>query len=198
MKPKKGRMVSTYYEKYSPPMGFYVEIGAYDGISKNSTILLEKKKWTGVCIEAHPERFKKLVENRKCECINAAIWNTTGKVDFAIMPEKKRGWDGIVETLPDRAKSYLPVSQIISIKSLTWDDLKLPKNISYLQIDVEGAELHILDTINFSKYNIRHICLEDNNYHLSNGQDLTYKNYMEKIGYRCVEKLGVDHLYEKI
>lgn len=198
MKPKKGRMVSVYFEKYAPKNGFYIEIGAYDGVSKNSTKILEAHGWNGVCVEAHPERFKKLEQNRNCRCVNCAIWCKTGTVDFAIMPEKKRGWDGIVKTLPPRAKEYLNESKIVEIKSLTWNDLNLPTHIDYLQIDVEGAELYILETIDFSKYTIDYICLEDNNYSISNGKDLTYKIYMEKIGYKCVEVLHVDHLYTRV
>jgi FkbM family methyltransferase len=196
MKPKKGRMVSVYFKKYAPKNGFYVEIGAYDGVSKNSTKILEANGWDGACIEAHPERFKKLEQNRNCRCINGAVWNNTGIVDFALMPEKKRGWDGIVKTLADRAKHYLLYAEIIEIKSYTWKDLNLPLNINYLQIDVEGAELEILKHIDFKKYNIDYICLEDNEYFHS--KDTTYRDFMTSVGYTLIEELGVDTLYKKI
>lgn len=196
MKPKKGRLVSIYFEKYAPTTGFYVEIGAYDGVSKNSTKILEANNWNGVCIEAHPERFKLLQKNRNCRCINCAVWNTSGTVEFAIMPIKKRGWDGIVDTLNDRAKAYLPAANIVTIDSYTWDDLKLPNTIDYLQIDVEGAELEILKTIDFTKYNIKYICLEDNEYHHS--KDTSYRDYMRSMNYELIEELSVDILYRKI
>jgi len=195
MKPKKGRMVSVYFEKYAPKYGFYVEIGAYDGVSKNSTQILEEHGWNGVCIEAHPERFKKLEKNRNCRCVNAAIWSKTGTVDFAIMPEKKRGWDGILETLADRARLHLSEAQISTIKSYKWEDLRTPNYIDYLQIDVEGAELEILKHIDFNQYNITYICLEDNEYYHS--KDTTYRKFMSSINYELIEELGVDTLYQK-
>lgn len=198
MKIRKTRMINLYQQRYAPDHGFYVEIGAFDGVSKNSTINLENAGWDGVCIEAHPKRFEILKENRKCRCINAAIWNETGEIDFAIMPPGKEGWDGIVETLPERAKRLLHKSEIIKIKSYVWDDLLTPKNVDYLQLDVEGAELHVLDCIDFNQYQIDYICLEDNNYFLSNGKDLTYKKYMINRGYMLVEELGVDCLYSRL
>jgi len=195
MKPKKGRMISLYFEKYAPKNGFYVEIGAYDGVSKNSTILLEKNNWQGICIEAHPERFKLLKKNRSCKCINAALWNKSGTVDFALMPHKKRGWDGIVSTLANRAKVYLAEATIIKVNTCTLDDLKLPNHINYLQIDVEGAELEILKTIDFHRYKIDFICLEDNEYFHS--KNFKYRNFMNNLGYTLVETLTVDTLYKK-
>jgi len=195
MKPKKGRMVSVYYNKYAPTFGYYVEIGAYDGVSKNSTKILEAQGWNGICVEAHPERFLKLEKNRTCKCVNGAIWNSTGLVDFALMPEKKRGWDGIVDALADRARNYLPQADIVKINSYTWNDINLPLHINYLQIDVEGAELEILKNIDFEKYNIDYICLEDNEYFHS--KDTTYRDFMNISEYELVEELGVDTLYRK-
>jgi len=178
--------------------GFYVEIGAYDGKSKNSTLSLEKSGWEGICIEAHPERFKLLNSKRKCKCLNIAIFNKNGYVDFAIMPEKKKGWDGIIETLGKEAKKYLSDCKIIKVPSKTWNNLNLPINIDYLQIDVEGAELEILKQIDFQEYNISYICIEDNRFYHSVGKDLTYRNFLESQGYVHLEQVGVDHIYKKV
>lgn len=194
-KPKKGRMASTYFRNYAPKKGFYVEIGAFDGVSKNSTVILEKNNWEGVCIEANPYAFEKLKNNRKCRCINGALYNYTGNVDFAVMPENKRGWDGIVETLQPRAKKYLDQSEIHKIPCFDFENLNLPYKINYLQIDVEGAELEILNHIDFSKYDISHICIEDNNKILFDNDE--YANYMATKNYKLIYSEGVDFLYEK-
>ena len=63
--------------------GSFVEIGAFEGAKKNSTIILENKGWQGVCVEPTPESFQKLIQNRKCRCENVAIWKEEGTIEFA-------------------------------------------------------------------------------------------------------------------
>ena len=35
--------------------GFFVDVGAHDGIRLSNTYALALVGWTGICIEAHPE-----------------------------------------------------------------------------------------------------------------------------------------------
>ena len=50
--------------------GFFVDIGAHDGISINNTKLLEDLGWDGICIEPHPKVFQRLLLNRNCKKVN--------------------------------------------------------------------------------------------------------------------------------
>lgn len=46
--------------------GYFVEVGAYDGIQTSNTYFLEKElAWTGVCIEADTTIFQELSKHRK-------------------------------------------------------------------------------------------------------------------------------------
>ena len=62
--------------------GFFVEVGADDGIDKSNTFMFEKIGWQGICIEPSPERFLKLAENRNCILVNKPISNVIKTVDF--------------------------------------------------------------------------------------------------------------------
>ena len=55
-------------------------------------------------------------------------------------------------------------------------------HINYLSIDVEGEDLEILASIDFSKYEINSICVEHNN---RIGSD-EFLKYMEDSGYALV------------
>lgn len=167
--------------------GFFVEIGAYDGILMNSTKLLEDSGWDGVCFEAHPERFKKLVTNRKCKCYPYAVYNYDGEVTFNIT--NTPGWDGIAAS-----HNHPDVELVqITVPCRSWYSLQLPATIDYLQLDVEGAELEILKTINHQLTTISYICLEDND-----PENSEYSNYMKSIGYELVYQFHVDWLWKKI
>jgi FkbM family methyltransferase len=184
-------------EIWNTDPGFYVEIGAWDGRKKNSTIILEQAGWDGVCIEPSPASFDLLTQNRQCRCLNVAVYDRDGEVDFALFPSRPE-WNGIIESYDDLHKqlleSDLSTASIVKIPCKAWNSLNLPAHIDYLQIDVEGAELPILRCIDWTTTNISYICLEDNHAHTG---DTTYKDYMESLGYTCIATSGVDFLYTK-
>jgi len=44
--------------------GFYIEIGAFDGIHFSNSYFFEKRGWKGVCVEAHPKYYSLCKNNR--------------------------------------------------------------------------------------------------------------------------------------
>lgn len=178
--------------------GFFIDIGAHDGITGNNTYFFEKLGWSGVCIEPIPNVFNKLKNNRKCVVIEAALSESTGVEDFLVL-------DGYTEMLSGIVKNYDPrhlyrieselismggKKQIISCKTIKIDDLKLPNIIDYVSIDVEGSELKILQTIDFNKYQINFMSIE-NNYNDHNITDILLRNNFE-----IVAILGCDTIFK--
>jgi len=179
------------WKKQKP--GFYVEIGAFDGRKKNSTIILEKAGWNGVCVEPTPESYAQLIKNRRCRCENIAIWKETTEKEFAVY-NNDPAWNGIKETLDQYHIERLDQANTITVPTKTWNDLNLPKKIDYLQIDVEGAELEIMNCIDWNTQKITYICIEDNG---SKTGDTTYYRYMKDLGYQCIVQQHVDFLWFK-
>jgi FkbM family methyltransferase len=63
--------------------GFFVDIGAHDGINISNSYFFEKhKNWNGICVEPIPEVYELLRKNRKCICIEGAIFTEHGYQDF--------------------------------------------------------------------------------------------------------------------
>lgn len=68
--------------------GFFVDVGAYDGIESSNTYALELAGWDGICFEPNPEAFAKLKKNRKCITSDLFISNqdgVTSKLSSALM-----------------------------------------------------------------------------------------------------------------
>jgi hypothetical protein len=57
--------------------GFFIEIGASDGMELSNTYLLETKyNWKGICVEPIPRRFELLCKNRPNSwCSDRAVFN---------------------------------------------------------------------------------------------------------------------------
>ena len=193
-------MISQFVEHHWPKnqTGFYTEIGAWNGYKKNSTIVLERLGWDGVCIEPTPTSYKELVKNRRCRCLNVAVFDHVGEMEFAVFRDRPE-WNGILQTF-DQAHAkhakdkYNQELEIIRVPCVTWQELDLPNRIDYLQVDVEGAELQILRTVPWQQVHIEWICLEDN---ASRSGDTTYRDYMHNLGYRIVRQDKQDFLYQR-
>ena len=149
--------------------GFFIEIGASDGIELSNTYLLETKyKWNGICCEPIPSRFEKLVVNRPNSiCINEAVYNQSGlQVTFDIAGGNADMLSGIAEHIDfhkstvDSNKSTIQVNTISLLDVL--EKAKAPSFIDYMSLDTEGSELEILKAFNFEKYTFGLIDVEHN------------------------------------
>ena len=144
--------------------GFFIELGAIDGIFHSNTYLLEKSyNWNGVLIEANPIHKDALLNcDRNCfKFVDFAVYNENDKeIEFYI--NDIIGWSGIKETLPGRKH----MSHIIKLKTKTLttilDSINAPQNIDLLSLDIEGGEINVLKGLDLEKYKIKLIILEYN------------------------------------
>lgn len=153
--------------------GFYVDIGAFDGIELSNTYVMSQMGWSGICVECNPYIIQKLIENRasdKCKICTNPIWRADGKVlDFhsnemlSFTTEK----DGISDS-----RSLPTVS--ISLNTLL-EKYQAPKNIDYISLDVEGVEFDILNSFDFNKWNVKCWTIEHN---LQNTQE-SFQNFVD-------------------
>ena len=152
------------------PAGFFLDIGAHDGITGSNTFFFEKLGWSGICVEPIPSVFQKLKINRKCTSLNVALSNSNGEEDFLVLEGYTEMLSGILKNYDqkhlNRIESELKAmggkKNYIHCKTITFDELEIPHEIDYMSIDVEGSELSILKTIDFNKYKINVVSIENN------------------------------------
>lgn len=143
--------------------GIFVEIGGYDGINhSNSKFFEDNLNFTGMLIEPNPSIFEQMIKNRpNCNCSNYAISKHVGKIDFSI-PDTISAMGGITDTTPWGSEFKL---NSISVDSIPFNEI-LNKNvydyIDIMFIDVEGGELDVLETMDWT-ISIYIICIELDN-----------------------------------
>jgi FkbM family methyltransferase len=134
--------------------GFFVDIGASDGLYLSNTYALEKKLgWKGICIEADRIRYKDLCTNRTSTNVCLATRNYKGYCSF-----NRDTLDGFVEI----------ASQTGNTKCDTLDNILIdnnsPKKIDYVSVDIEGLEYEVLLSFNFLNWDIKLLTIEHNLY----------------------------------
>ena len=151
------------------PVGYYVDIGAFDGKTYSNTLLLEEKGWVGVCAEPLPSAFKKMSEIRKfCYKTDKAVWHTSGeKKEFATVG---RGVENIAMLSGFTGHSTYTEEQDaaekITVETISLNDLlavaAAPNFMEYLSIDTEGTEYEILFGLDNNRYKFGLIDVEHN------------------------------------
>lgn len=181
--------------------GVFVDIGAHDGKSLNNTFFFEKTlHWSGICIEPMPEIFPSLQHNRNCICIQGGIAKEAGFQDFMRIYGPAEMLSGFVskydpkhiEIIHNELSLHGGFYVIFNIQTYKINDLLAQNNlfsIDFLSLDTEGGELEILKSIDFEKFNI-HVITVENNYN-----DANFFHFLKRKGYQKVACLGKDEIY---
>jgi FkbM family methyltransferase len=186
----------------------YVIIGAMDGISHDNIFdrLKDETDYQAYFIEPIPHYFNKLKENVKqlsnATASNFFISDSDDSVEMAyVKPEWIAkdssfldGCSSLVENgeplnryLKELPKSIIETIRIGAItfdQYCKWYDIK---NIHYLQIDTEGCDERILNTIDLDKYKVKELKFE--NHYIS---DNFYTDLLIKYPHYKGEIVGAD------
>jgi FkbM family methyltransferase len=150
--------------------GFFIEIGANDGITLSNTYLLEKEyNWKGICCEPNPIIFQNLIVNRsKSICCSEAVYNSSD--NYIIFKLKNNSLlSGISNHIIETKKfifNQKTINKLVQVKTISLLDLlnkyNCPSFIEYISIDTEGSELEIIRNFDFNKYTFGLIDIEHN------------------------------------
>lgn len=185
--------------------GFFVELGANDGILYSNTLHFELfQNWTGLLIEPSPVEFKKLRRNRgkKSTAINAAC------VDFDYRQENiELIYSGLmtidlspkteitdIESHAKTGRQFIDVDNYrFTAKALTLtsilDSAGAPNVMDLLSLDVEGSELNVLNGFDFDKYKFKYVLIETRSFK-------KIDKYLTQRNYRFIESVTAqDFLY---
>lgn len=180
--------------------GFFIDIGAHDGITISNSFFFEKyKSWEGICIEPNPTVYKKLVSNRKSVNLNVCIGNEKRKVKFTQIEGYSEMLSGITEKYDDRHVERINNAIIkkggkkkeIEVEMISLDSIDGLKNkrIDFISIDTEGNEYEIVSAIDFNSMNIKSLVIE-NNY-----KDYRVKDHLKTFGFKRIYQLDCDEVF---
>lgn len=185
--------------------GFFLEIGADDGIRFSNCYFFENVlNWDGIAIEARKDAYEKLKNNRKCSCINAVLSDKEETTDFLQIDGYGLGLSGLIDKYDKRHIERIKheIKHIdnkgsveIKVNTQKLDNILSQYNINYidfLSIDTEGSEIDILSTIDFNKYYIDIITIEDNY------NDTLLTQFFIDRGYKHVNTIRCDKIFKKI
>jgi len=166
--------------------GFYIDVGALDGIKLSNTYIFDLLGWKGLCFEPHPRHFSNLRRKRssKSICYNTALSNK--KAEAVPFWAKGKG-----STLNKTVKK--PGSEVIYVNTTTLDEILegYPEQIDFISIDAEGHEREILEGFNLKKHKPDIIVIEWK----ARKFEFNYDDILEPSGYTKIKTIGVNEFW---
>ena len=181
--------VRRFFKKFEN--GFYVDVGAYHPIKGSLTNDLYKNNWSGMNIDLSQISIDLFNLSRSRDInLKAAITDFDGKTFF-------------YENSPINQQNSLTESS--DAKKIEIDCFKLNsvlqkykiEKIDYLNIDVEGSEMEVIEGIDFDKFNPRLITIENNDLLLEDYFKSKVYELLMKNGYALINKIGVTNFFIK-
>jgi FkbM family methyltransferase len=181
---------------YLPPTGFFVELGAYDGVNQNNTYWLEQHGWRGLLIEPVPDVYEACIRNRplakviRCACVSPSYME----------PEVEMIYSGLMSIVRGARRSDAADEEWVrrgeEIQDLTRYSFRAPARtlgsvlvehdvgrIDLLSVDAEGFEQQILEGLDFRTQRPANLLVEE-----SDTSDLAA--FLAERGYRPVAELS--------
>ena len=143
--------------------GFYVDAGCYHPLHLNNTYLLYQKKWRGINIDLSQYSIDLFNFIRVDDInINTAVSEVDGEITYYHQKkisqlntikkkEAKKRMQGLIKE--KKIKSQTLTTILNNSKFVN-------RRIDFLNIDLEGADMDALRSLNFSIYRPRIICIE--------------------------------------
>jgi hypothetical protein len=145
--------------------GTYVELGAFEGREESNSAFFDLcLGWKGLLIEGNPMQYAKLLQNRphahkmsfapSCDAHFEAINKT---VEFYAKKWTNSGLRGQAKSYEGTPTVSVPCGPLAPVLQDVFEE---ERRIMFFSLDVEGAELMVLNTINFDEIIIEVMMIE--------------------------------------
>lgn len=192
------------HQIFNKKNGFFIEIGAFDGVYLSNSYSFELEGWQGICVEANPEYFDLCKNNRPSSaCIYSVCLDEQSEEPVIFHAEPAGLLSGIEDNREDEiSRRY---EKNLALQFQGFKEFKVPtttvdkilevndfqREIDFVSIDVEGSELKVLKGFNLKLYSPRILIIEAN----SNEAEVTLDKYMHQQGYTKAIKFFCNIFY---
>jgi FkbM family methyltransferase len=140
--------------------GFFIELGANDGITQSNTALFEFfRGWKGLLIEPSRDKYEECCKNRPNSIVKNFACVSNEYTEDTINGDFNGGLMSSVNGSRSNSSSLVSVPTI-TLEKLLDEYTSHGQVIDLLSLDTEGYELPILKGLNLSKYRPRYMLIE--------------------------------------
>lgn len=185
--------------------GVFVDVGAADGETNSNTLFFEESRdWHGLLIEPHPAAAEACQARRSSPVAECAILSRSdnyltefraidgeySQMSYAIDRADRLNIDRIAKyAQKSPLEESIIMVQVCPLQALL-DKFSL-HHIDYLSIDTEGADLDVLQTIDWTRTTATVISTE------KQANPIPIDSFLTSIGYKIIHDLGWENIWHK-
>jgi FkbM family methyltransferase len=176
--------------------GFYIDVGASDSQEDSVTYLFYERGWNGINIEPSSQAYKSLCKERDRDInLCCAAGSYEGKMSFYDVPT--RGWS---TSDPETGQYYLNNQNAVirEVEVFRLDSIIKKCNVNtihFLKIDVEGAELDVLNGLDLKIFRPWILIIESLSPINRNPSHQLWESKITENDYKFVYSDGLNRFY---
>ena len=184
--------------------GKYLDLGCYHPTRHSNTNILYQNGWTGINIDLNPLTIELFNFMRPKDFnYNVGISNSEGEKELYFINEFNTQ-----NTLDKNQLNFLKNHHNVKDREISKIKLKTKKletillynnfhNIDFFNIDIEGHELEVIESIDFDKFKFKYICVEmiqHNETSVSRSKKI--KDILNNNDFIIVKKFEFNYIYK--
>ena len=184
--------------------GKYLDLGCYHPTRHSNTHILYQSGWTGINIDLNPLTIELFNFMRPKDInYNIGISNSEEEKELYFINEFNTQ-----NTLDKNQLNFLKNHHNIKDREILKTKLKTKKletillynnfhNIDFFNIDIEGHELEVIESIDFDKFKFKYICIEMIQHNeISVNRSKKIKDILNNNGFIIVKKFEFNYIYK--
>ena len=177
--------------------GTFVEVGGHDGVTGSNCLYFEIfRGWSGLMIEAVEAHVTDARRFRRCECVGALLGEGT-EAEFLVVDGGPTQMSGLTASYEPARRAWIDEQPGAALRIETRPTERLGdilaarglNRIDLMSLDIEGAELAVLQDFPFDAIELRCLCVET-----VDARD-EIAALMGRQGFVWIDRIGQDDLY---
>lgn len=196
-------VLMSFYDGLKKHRGFFVDVGAHHPVRFSNTWAFYRRGWKGINIDPTPNSMRKFKFFRPRDInLEIGVGQSSKQVPFYCFNDP--ALNTFNKNLADQRNSGKPY-KITSVKNIDIKPLNeilsqyLSKEISidFITIDVEGLDLEVLTSNDWTRFPATFILVEDTNFLIESPEKSEIYQYLSSIGYVIVALLKRTVIYKR-
>lgn len=180
--------------------GYFVDVGAYDGVELSNSYHFEQLGWTGILVEADPDNASRCAIARpRSICFHCAAVASPETTEITFHRVADAGVFSSTNLTLQHARRLAGMGhrpEPISVPARTLDSMLLQAGateVDFVSIDVEGAELDVLRGFDIARWRPAIVVVESN----TKLRLPAIRKYFVSHGYAYLYSIDVNDFYER-
>jgi FkbM family methyltransferase len=180
--------------------GFYVDVGAHHPRRFSNTFLFYKRGWHGINIEPNPDALKLFQRHRKKDInLGFGVGDIEGQLAYFMFNEPAlNSFDRVLSEQRQDHRYRIIDTKSISVKRLAHilqEYMPAQTPIDFMSIDVEGYDLQVLQSNDWSRFRPACVLVESYGFDLGKPVGEPIHSFLEKQNYGLFAKTFNTLLY---